>query len=186
MKLDNRIYLAVIVLLVIVIGYLLVSQVQPPVAKEVEDLYQLLTESDVDVLSVIQESGLYKVTVKYTDRTGSEAVQDVYITADGSFITDKLLNLEDYKARLSREKDFVDCLRDKNVIVFGSSNDLVSSQQLSLLGSYAYKIYVDCFANPETCQQLGVTQVPITVYGNQSYVGLKSVSWFEELTGCKY
>lgn len=151
---------------------------------KVQDVYELLSEGDVEILKMEEESGLYKVLMRVkTENTDN--LQEVYITKDGSLITDKIIVTEDYRVELERERTFADCLKEKGVLIFGQSTEPNTLSQLNVLGNYAYKVYVDCIGtNLEVCQQLGVTEVPTIVMGNSSVTGVHSLEWFEQISGC--
>lgn len=184
-------YIAVIAILAIVIAAMflqsfLVTGSQQQAISKLKDVYGLITEAEVDVLSVEEVSGMYKVLLRLKGTTG-DSIEEVYVTKDGNLITDKIIITEDYKTNLEKQKAFVDCLKEKNLLIFGQSNEPNTVQQLQILGSFSYKIYVDCLgANLEACQQLGIEQIPSVVYGGKIYTGTRDISFFESLTGCQF
>ncbi len=151
---------------------------------KVQNVYELLSEGNVEILKVDEQSGLYKVLMR-VKTANSDNLQEVYVTKDGSLITDKIIVTDDYKVRLEKEKAFAECLKEKGVLIFGQSTETNTLSQLNVLGNYAYKVYVDCIGtNLEVCQQLGVTEVPTIVVGNSSVTGVHTLDWFEQMTGC--
>ncbi|MBI2971520.1 MAG: hypothetical protein HYY37_03855 [Candidatus Aenigmarchaeota archaeon] len=188
----DKLYIGIIVMLAAIAGYLFLqapaAEAVPSVTSSVKDVYSLLTEREAEIMAVKEESGLYKVTVKYPDTRGQNVVQDVYLTKDGALMANPLspnalVRVNETTRGLTVAKQFAECLSDKKLIVFGKDNDLLSLQQL--LGYYAYKIYVDCSQNTQLCQQVGVTQTPLTMYGNTTYRGLPLAREAAELTGCQ-
>jgi len=186
---KEKIYIVVIVILAIAIAYVFLQSTittgsQQQALNKLTDVYKLITEADVEVLSVEEVSGVYKVLLRLRGTLG-DSLEEIYVTKDGNLITDKIIDTEDYKTRLESQKEFIECLKEKNLLVFGQSNEPNTIQQLQLLGNFAYKIYVDCVgANLEACQQLGIQEIPSVVYEGKSYAGVKNIDWFESLTGC--
>lgn len=184
-------YIVVIVILVIVIAAMFLQNVmitgsQQQALDKLTDVYELITEAEVEVLSVEEVSGVYKVLLRLKGTLG-DTLEEIYVTKDGSLITDKIIDTEDYKTRLENQKAFTECLKDKNLLVFGQSNEPNTIQQLQILGSFSYKIYVDCVgAQLEACQQLGIQEIPSFVYDGKIYTGVKTIDWFESLTGCEF
>lgn len=184
-------YIVVIVVLVAAIAFFflqdtLITGSQNQAVGMVTDVYGLITESDVEVLSVEEMSGMYKVLLRLKGPQG-DILQEVYVSQDGSLITENIIITEDYKTSLENQKAFMGCLQEKQVLIFGQSNEPNTIQQLQVLGNFAYKIYVDCLgAQLEACQQLGIEAIPSIVYEGKIYQGAKNVDWFESLTGCEF
>ena len=141
----------------------------------------------MEILSVKEESGIYRILIKTTDAKGAINAQEVFITKDGKLITDKFLPAADYKTSLQNDKDFLDCLYGKGVRVLGLSDNNYTLMQLNALGNFWYKIYIDCAGNNlQACQQLGVKNIPSVLYNQTIYEGAKSLNWFENVTGCSF
>lgn len=188
----NKQAVFIIVILLAIIGFLVYwSSFSEPgnegaAVKSVQDAYQLMTENPVEILKVTEESGLYKVTMKTRLQNGQQSVAEAYVTKNGKLLA-TVVNATDYLKALQKQKSFDECLAGKNLLVAGQSTDLNTIQQLSLLGNYAYKFYVDCVGNNlQLCQNAGVKEIPVTVYENYSYTGIKPVQFYENLTGCTY
>jgi hypothetical protein len=180
--------IAALIVAVVAVAFqdILITDSQQQALGKLKGIYGLITEADVDILSVEEESGLYKVIIRSNGAAG-DMVEEVYITKDGSLLTDKIVITDDYTTTLTKQKAFIECLMDKKLLIFGQSNEPNSIQQLNILGTLSYKIFVDCVgANLEACQQLGIEQIPTIVYENNAYTGAKNIEWFEELTGCGY
>lgn len=184
-------YVVVIVVLVAAVAFFflqdtLISGSQNQAVGMVTDVYGLITESDVEVLSVEEMSGMYKLLLRLKGPQG-DTLQEIYVSQDGSLITDKIIITEDYKTSLENQKAFVECLQEKQVLIFGQSNEPNTIQQLQVLGNFAYKIYVDCLgAQLEACQQFGIQAIPSVVYEGKIYQGTQNIEWFESLTGCEF
>ena len=193
MKVNNTYYIAAIVVLVLVIGYLLVQSnqnsseaaSQQSVSDVVKSIYELRFESPAEILRVDQANGLYKVVVRFTDQTGAQQTQDVYLTRDGKLLTTSLLLTDNYRLFLSAEKGLIECMQTKGLRIFGKTDDTATIQQMQALGDYSYKLFVPCDgANEATCNGLGITRYPTAVYNNTGYSNSYTAQFFSELTGC--
>src|SRR3989338_192968 len=97
MKVTNeKIYVGIIIVLVLGLALLFSGTMTGKAtdagtdnvaATNVKEIYRILTGGDVEVMKVAEESGLYKVTIRFNDATGRSTVQDVHVTKDGKFIT---------------------------------------------------------------------------------------------------
>lgn len=186
-------YVVVIIILAAAIGYMflqntLVIGSQQSVTEKVTEVYKLLTENELEVLNVEDEGNLYKILLRLKIPSG-DVLREVYATKDGKFFSEagSVFETEGFMDRLTKEKNFVECLKTKGVLVFGQSNEPNTVQQLLIIGNFANKIFVDCVgANLEACQQLGIERIPTIVYEQQQYQGVKTRDWIEGLTGCVY
>lgn len=183
--------IVIIVLVLVLIGFAAFSSGsfglgdKAKAEQSVAGLYRLITGGDVEVLKTVEQSGVYKVTVRFNDVTGRDTLQDIYVTKDGIFFTDRLVNLEAQRAVLTNQSAFAQCLFDKNVRIFGLANDPATQAQLQALGAFSVRIYVDCAgANLAVCQQLNITQVPVIFSNNQLVQGPQNTQWFVQNTGC--
>jgi len=183
----------------IIIGFFLsgFSSTNDAVARDnVKQFYELIAPgSEVEVVSVTKESGLLRVVSKVTI-DGEDTFQESFVTIDGKLLStlDSIVVLEESINQIEKSKNFVDCLYDANVRVYGVLNQDFNPQgaqatalQLNILSStYAPKLYVNCDGESlQSCLQAGITEVPTVVIGNQGSVGIKNVEWFMEQTGCK-
>lgn len=193
MKVNNTYYIAAIVVLVLIIGYILVQSnqtnsemaTQQSVSDVVKSIYELRFESTAEILKVEQTNGLYKVVVRFTDQTGKQQTQDVYLTRDGKLLTTSLLLTDNYKLFLSAEKGLIECMQQKGLRIFGKTTDTATVQQMQALGDYSYKLFVPCDGtNEATCNGLGITRYPTAVYNNTGYSNIYTAQFFAQLTGC--
>lgn len=184
MKARNNLYIAAAAVVVILIaaGVLLFagSFQQEAARKKVVDAYSALG-SRLEVLSIKEENGVYKMVLKPMD---SNTVQEIYVTKDGQLLLRNVVRLEDFTSRILREDNFSQCLADRRVVVFGTSSDVNTLQQLQLIGSFAGRVFFDCSTNLQTCANLNITLVPTTFYQNTLYPGVQPVSLYTQLTGC--
>ena len=193
MKFD-KVYVGIIVVLVLVIVYVFVRPTpqanqnmisEQDAANTIRGIYELQYESPANITNVENLSGIYKVTVLFTDFNGNRTTQDIFITTDGKLITDRFIIADNYRIFLLNQKKFVECMRDRGLRILGKSNDTATLQQLQILGTYSYKLFVSCDGTSETaCTNLGVTRYPTAVYNSTGYSNIYTADVFSQLTGC--
>jgi len=190
---------AVVLLLVVALvalGYVSFSLSLPKseVSKKIESLYELANPgTNVEVLSLSEESGLYKALLKVVSPTGTNYAE-VYVTKDGKILAQNVILVEQSIEQIKKLKDFVDCLDNKKLKIYGVLNQTENPQgatatllQLNILGVYSSKLYVSCDGRfVQNCISAGVTQVPSVVFGGRIEPGVKTIEWFESATGCKF
>lgn len=187
------VYIGIILVLAVMLAFMflqntLIAGSQRQVLENVESVYEMLTESDVEVLNVKDEGYVYKAILRLK-LVGGDVLREVYVTKDGKFLSEagNVLEVSVLTERLEKEKGFAECLREKGMIVFGQRSEPNTLQQLLLIGNFANNIYVDCVgANLQACQQLGIQEIPSIVYQDKIYTGVKTVEWIGSLTGCEY
>ncbi|MEM5766024.1 MAG: hypothetical protein QW423_00020 [Candidatus Aenigmatarchaeota archaeon] len=183
--------LALLALLIFVtsVGFLSVSLGIPKsdVGNKIKTLFELSNPgTSVEILTLTEESGLYKILIKAFGPSGTNYVE-VYATKDGKLLTQNVIFVEQSIQQIKRLKDFVDCLDGKGVKIFGLNNQTATLLQLNILGIYSTKLYVSCDGDLVTnCVQANVTQVPSIVFAGRIDPGVKTIEWFELITGCKF
>jgi hypothetical protein len=158
------------------------------VEAKVKELYELANPgATIEIASIEEQSGIYKVLIKATDPLGGVNYRELYVTKDGKLLTENVILVEESIKQITRLKDFVDCLSNKGVKIYGIRNNTATLLQLNILGRYSLKLYVSCDGNLiKNCVSANVTQVPSVVIGKRVEPGVKSISWFEQATGCKF
>jgi len=191
-------FLGLMLILGILVGYfvsnlpfILTTQT---VEQKVKNFYELaLPGTTAEVVNLKEESGVYKALIKMTNPNGIN-YQEVYVTKDGKLLSpvDSTILVEGSIEQIGKSKNFVDCLYDKGVRIYGLSNQstqggVATTLQLNLLGIiYSPKLFVSCddqFA--QQCINIGVSQVPSVVIGKNIDAGMKTMDWFVNKTGCK-
>ncbi len=161
--------------------------------EKVKTLYELANPGvTFEVLSATEESGMYKIALKFATASGTN-FNEVYVTKDGKLLSEGMVMVEKSTEDISAAKNFVDCLYDNGLRIYGVLNQSFSaeaasmtSMQLQTLGMYSGKLYVSCDGEfLQQCVNLGLQQVPSIVYNNTAYNGVKDVTWLEQTTGCK-
>jgi len=198
MKHKKNVLPVITLIIGLVLGFFIVSlldfnfsQISSEEAgKKVKDLYEFATGATVEIISVVKESGIYKVIGKTTDYTGQSLLLEVYLTEDGKLLSERVLKLDEYVKGLENQRKFIDCLDEKGLKIYGISNTTATQLQLvQVLGGSRFlsQIYVDCVgANLQGCLDVGVETVPSVVYQGKVYEGVRTLDWFEEKTDCKF
>jgi hypothetical protein len=188
--------LLIVALFASISGYFSFSLSLPKseVSKKIESLYELANPgTNVEVLSLNEESGLYKALLKVVSPTGTNYAE-IYVTKDGKLLAQNVILVEQLIEQMKKLKDFVDCLDSKKLKIYGVLNQTENPQgatatllQLNILGVYSSKLYVSCDGRfVQNCISTGVTQVPSVVFGGRIEPGVKTIEWFESATGCKF
>lgn len=176
--------------LIALIGYKLGNISPDEAGRKVKDVYELATGANVEIMSVIKDNEMYKVIAKTTDFVGQQSVLEVFVSLDGRLLSERIVEIDEYKLNLERQKTFIDCLDEKGIKIYGVSNNTATQLQLvQVLGGSRFlsQIYVDCVgANLEVCLDAGVITVPSTVYQGRVYEGVRTLDWFENVTSCVY
>jgi hypothetical protein len=161
------------------------------VAENVRKLYELALGSPVSVESVNDFGNLYKILLKVPTQQGPNYLE-VYTTKDGKYVTESIIYVKESTQQIEKMKNFVDCLYNKGLRVYGATqtnNTSINSAtllQLNILGRYSPKIYVSCDGvNLQACIQIGLQALPSIVYNNTAYPGVYSAEYLANLTGCK-
>jgi len=157
------------------------------VGKRVKRLYELANPGlTIELVDVLDEGSMYRVLLKTRGSKGVNYIE-VYVTKDGKFLTEGVIFVKESIEQIQKLKDFVDCLENKGVKIYGLSNHTATLLQLNLLGRYSTKLYVSCDGdNLQSCINAGVTQVPSVVINGKVEPGVKTIEWFERQTGCKF
>jgi hypothetical protein len=179
--------LLVLVLTIFSIGifFYLQQTFQQKVLERIKEFYEITNpDAKVEIISFNQESGLYHVFLKLILPTGI-IYREVFVTQDGKYMNEVLINVEKSIEQIQRLKNFNDCLYEKGLRIFGMSNHTASLFQLNILGIYGSKLFIWCDVDLQYCLNLDITQIPSVVYQDRVYPGVYSLQWFSSLTGCE-
>lgn len=149
-------------------------------------------DSELEVLNVERESGLYKIRLSTGQDEGT--FQTVYATKDGELVTTEVINLDEMREMIDKRIDFLDCLRENNVRFYGaveSEEELTSRAsllQIQVLGGLDHldDLYFDCSNRMEECAEQGLEDLPATVYDDGVFYGITQYEWLEENVGCTF
>jgi hypothetical protein len=163
----------------------LVTPSKEKLEEKIVELYELANPGvTIEVISVEEESGIYKLVLKFVTAAGV-TYREVYVTKDGKLLTESIIYVEESIERINSYKNFVECLRD-SVRIYGISNDTATLLQLNLLGRYSTQLFVPCDgALVANCLRANVSQIPSVVINGEVYPGIKTINWFEQNTDCE-
>lgn len=163
------------------------------IAENIKKLYELSNPGTrVEVESINEQNGMYKVILRLIGASGTNYAE-AFVTKDGGLLTTSMIRVDKFIDQMQKLKDFVDCLDSKGVRIYGVLNRTASPAgasatllQLQTFGVYSSKLYVSC-DGPfiQRCVRLNITKVPTIVIENKKYEGVKTISWLEQMTGCK-
>jgi len=157
------------------------------IKEKVKNLYELANPgSTAEIISINEESGVYKVVVKISTAAGT-TYREAYVTKDGKMLTESMIFVEQSIERINAFKNFTDCLRMSGVRIYGITNDTATLLQLNLLGRYSTQLFVPCDGNLVSyCINANVSKIPSVVINGKVYPGVKDISWFEQNTNCRF
>jgi hypothetical protein len=162
-----------------------------PVEESIKTLYELSNPgSTVEVLSLTDDSGLYKAVVKVVGPSGTKFAE-AWVTKDGKYLTQSVIFVKDSVKQIEQGKNFIDCLHSNGLRIYGVTNEstqagIATLMQLNTLGIYSPRIFVSCDGDLlPNCLVAGITQAPTTVYGNDSYAGVLTIEQLSSITSCK-
>ena len=195
-KLGKKHFLATIAVISILAAGIFYTMAMSNATKSVQEtvkkLYELANPgTQAEVLTLTDDSGLYKAVIKLTGQSGSNYAE-VWVTKDGKYLTQNFIFVKDSLTQIENYKNFVDCLDSRGLRIYGVTNQTTQGgtatlMQLNLLGIYSPKIFVSCDGeNLEGCMKSGITQVPTIVFEEKGYVGVRSISQLSEMTACKF
>lgn len=164
------------------------------IKSQLENLYELSNPGvTAEVVTLEEQSGMYKAGVKLTAADGQINYVEPFVSRDGKLLTQNVIFVEESVGQMGKLRNFVTCLAENDVRIFGSLDENVSPQgsqatllQLNLLGAYSPAIYVSCDADVQACVEAGITQVPAVYYNGTVEFGLKNIEQLEEISGCAF
>jgi len=154
-----------------------------------QDLISLLetrSGQEHEVVSVKTENDLYKIDVS----DPQNQLSTYYITRNGEMITNGMTDFEELKNTVDAQREFSNCLANKNTVMYGNSSQRATSLQIQILGgvNMAAPIYKD-LSNQQNLQEAverGVETVPGIYYDGSVLSGVNQISQISEFTGCQY
>lgn len=78
------------------------------------------------------------------------------------------------------------CLREKNVIMYGSKYCPHCTQQKEMFrDAFKYINYVECTEERERCSNIGIKGVPTWIINGKMYEGVQSLEKLTQISGCE-
>ena len=169
------------------VNFNFLSNSQQEAVQKVKTLYEVTNPgTNITVSKIDEVSGMYKVLFKVVDNTGAVTYRETYITKDGELMSENMVLINQSISQITKIHNFVDCLDNKNVKIFGISNHTGTVLQFNILGGvYSTKLYVSCDGDlAQQCVNIGVDTVPSVFYKNKAYSGVQSLESLQNLTSC--
>lgn len=150
----------------------------------VEELYGMVASRPLDVLAVHRDGELYRVVFRTRGAT-DEGSQVAFLTTDGRYLIEDVVEVERHRRDLIADRRFADCLLAKGVRFLVEPGDPQTQQQLAYAGRFAPRLAVDCTAARDQCEPPRVPKLPATLIGDEVHPGLRTRAWLESVTTCK-
>ena len=149
------------------------------------------------LVQVTEENNVYKISLKV-----NETPYESYITKDGKFLFPSGIDLETFTSQLPTTEvpeeqssavasaAFAQCLTDKGMKFYGSSNCSWCAKEKTLLGdSLQYINYIECTGDDgqttKACQDANITSYPTWQLPNGRFEpGYKTLEQLAEVSGC--
>ena len=139
---------------------------------------------EISELTLVRDDSMYKVFVKM----GTDVIE-YYTDSNGKYLFTVATNVEKALQGFKSQKEFYECLRDKQVILFGVSTVNATIYQIRALGNSPYigGIYFDCAGeNLDPCLSKNITAVPAWLIDGVVYETTLNIPAIESLTNCTY
>ncbi|MEM7827036.1 MAG: hypothetical protein QXQ40_02320 [Candidatus Aenigmatarchaeota archaeon] len=156
------------------------------VINKIKNIFELSNPgTTIEILSINEESGLYKFILKARSINGVNYME-VYATKDGKLLIENVVPIESSLERMKKLNSLADCLYEKGVRIYGLSNDTGTLLQLNVLGRNSAKLFVLCDGDMlQQCMSIGIKEVPSVVINETIYTGAKAPEWLAQQAGCK-
>lgn len=157
----------------------------------------LAGESTASITEISEERGLFRVELEIEGYPYTS-----YITKDLGLFFPEGLDIDEYTQLVQEAEgdsviaeeavvpegigDFVDCLQEAQLVIYGADWCGYTQQVVSLFGGFqaADPVYVECTQEEDICQAAEVTGYPTIKVAGQAYTGARSLAGFAEATGC--
>lgn len=104
----------------------------------------------------------------------------------GLIIIFSSLTVYSYSKKPGQQNDFVSCLNEKQVVVYGNDFCSYTLHQLGAFGKSKDNLnYVKCYDNKEICDEKNIRITPTWEINGQFYEEVQSLDRIAELSGCR-
>jgi hypothetical protein len=91
----------------------------------------------------------------------------------------------DNKNVAATREDFVNCLKESGLIMYGSNSCEYCRQQKKMFGSQFEELnYVNCEFEKDLCESKGITVYPVWEIGTQRAIGIQNFEQLSQLANC--
>ena len=156
-------------------------------AQDVLDTLEAQTGQELELLRVEKEDGMYRADIK----NSNDRVRAYYVSLTGEMFVPKNSAVDTERVReVARERgELGDCLRTKDVVLYGNISRTSTQLQLRYLGQrYLEDVYRDVnnASVLRTAIQRGVQKTPSFLYNGSTLTGVKSAAEVSRFTSCEY
>lgn len=164
----------------------------------------LAPQLDFNYQGVEEESGFYKISFSIAGTEDSPEQEDiVYVSKDGKYLFFQPINMKEAEelettpeptngnepvSNIDPEemKTFIDCLKNKGLVVYGANWCGWTKQIIATLGGQELiaPIYVECTEQEALCKEKRITGYPTILINGEEYQGSRTVVEFANKTGC--
>ncbi len=154
--------------------------------------------TNASAVSVEEKSYIYEVLTEYQGQQ-----QPIHVSKDGRYLFFAALNTSEdlpdttmtpIPTQTATERpystqelqEFVDCLEQKGMKIYGAKSCGYCQQLVNMLGGYDVvdSIYVECTENQQLCQEKGIQYYPTIMINDSEYQGSRTYQAFSQATGC--
>ena len=171
-------------------------------------------DDKVELLEISDESGVYKIKMmwgaeeinSYVTRDGNFLFPEAFeldefpkdlleldgseeiIEIDGEEIEKQEENVEETSEKKDGIENLVDCLKNKNFVIYGADWCPYCRDLVNLFGGYekAGPIYVECTEKQDFCREKNITAYPTILINDQPYKGERTLESFALETQCSF
>lgn len=91
----------------------------------------------------------------------------------------------DNKTAATTREDFVNCLKESGLIMYGSNSCEYCRQQKKMFGSQFEELnFVNCEFEKDLCESKGITAYPVWEIGTQRAIGIQNFEQLSQLANC--
>jgi hypothetical protein len=154
------------------------------ITSNVVALYQVSNPGvEFQVLEVQKVEDLYAVALQ-----AGELQFVTFVTPDGKYVVQNPTAIAGFAEAKETRDEFIQCMADQGVQLYGSLASNVTIQQIQLLGGPAMleKIYISCDNEmAQHCIDSGIQTVPTWIIGDQPIQGVLLPEQLIQATGCE-
>jgi len=141
------------------------------------------------LLEVVEESGVYKVTVGIADQEYAS-----YASKDGKILFPEGFELVESQQTFLEDTvltdglaDFIGCLEKAEFVVYGANWCGWTKKLIEALGGFdvAKPVYIECTEEKELCTEEGITGYPTIFIKGEEYQGARTLEDIAAATGCE-
>ena len=159
---------------------------QDQAAENLVSLLETQSGQEYEVVSVQSENDLYKIDISDSENQ----LSTYYVTRNGELMTNSMNEFQELESTVEAQRNFSNCLQDREVVVYGNASQQATSLQIQILGgpNMVSPIYKDLNnqQNLQEAVQRGLNSVPGIYYNGSVISGVNQISQISEFTGCQF